>query len=84
MNAKEAREQIELHKDHTQQLATGACFNPVCMEAKGYLDALDGEEVKALVDTLRNIADQDYRGNRSQDSVNAFKALESFKKAVGK
>ena len=72
MNAKQAREIVRDH-DYTHLE-----FD----EAKGYLAALEGPEVRALVEALERIANQDYRGNRSSESVIAFHALAAWRKAT--
>lgn len=93
MNAKEAREIIENHKNHTQRIRSvkyfPECFNPKCMEAKGYLEALEGPEVKVLVEALEDSIDalcgefcssqSEHQGHKKQD-----KALAQYREAIKK
>ena len=76
MNAKEAREIITRWGNVTSPKANipGDSFDQVLergvewANAKGYLEALQGEEVKELVGALEKIRDIYYRGNRSTES----------------
>lgn len=49
--------------------------------AKGYIEAI--KQMKPLVDALRRIADADYRGNRSPESVDAYHALKKWEAERG-
>lgn len=48
--------------------------------AKSFLDY--HKRVQPVIEALRSIANEDYRGNRSPSSVAAFKALAQYEKDV--
>lgn len=75
MNATDAREIVK------HGVVPGDFDSIAVAEARGYLKAIKGPEVKALVEALEKIANHGYRGSRSTESQLALTALASYRRA---
>jgi hypothetical protein len=79
MNAKEAREKISKGEEWANDNAINLSYH---WEAKGYLAALEGPEVEALVEALENYHTPDDPNHSKTDNCDTCNALAAFRKAV--
>ena len=80
MNAREAKEIIDSHEIEYAKGNTIPLYN----YARGYLEALEGLEVNALVDSIQKFSDKGFT-NVSGDEMRAIKkALAQYRDVVKK
>ncbi len=85
MNAKQSKKLVQLYTENMPSSPMDAdlgMIEALCM-AKGYLEALEGEEVKTLIKTLEDIK-SDLEGTPFTDGLKEFidETLSKYREAI--